>query len=57
MSGRFKGDITDMPDYELQAYCGTNFGIFDPEENIHLSALVDQLGHSGINGQTQRHSV
>jgi aldehyde:ferredoxin oxidoreductase len=49
-SGRFKGDITDMPDYELQAYCGTNFGIFDPEENIHLSALVDILGHSGING-------
>jgi len=49
-SGRFKGDITDMPDYELQAYCGTNFGIFDPEENVHLSALMDKLGHSGING-------
>ena len=48
-SGRFKGDITDMPDYELQAYCGTNFGIFDPEENVHLSALMDKLGHSGIN--------
>ncbi len=50
MTGRFKGDITDMPDYELQAYCGTNFGIFDPEENVHLSALMDKLGHSGING-------
>ena len=49
-TGPWKGDITDMPDYELQAYCGTNFGIFDPEANIHLSALVDQLGHSGING-------
>lgn len=49
-TGKWKGDITDMPDYELQAYCGTNFGIFDPEANIHLSALVDQLGHSGING-------
>jgi aldehyde:ferredoxin oxidoreductase len=49
-SGKWKGDITDMPDYELQAYCGTNFGIFDPEANIHLSALADQLGHSGING-------
>jgi aldehyde:ferredoxin oxidoreductase len=49
-SGPWKGDITDMPDYELQAYCGTNFGIFDPEANVHLSALADQLGHSGING-------
>jgi aldehyde:ferredoxin oxidoreductase len=49
-SGKWKGDITDMPDYELQAYCGTNFGIFDPEANIHLSALADRLGHSGING-------
>jgi aldehyde:ferredoxin oxidoreductase len=49
-TGPWKGDITDMPDYELQAYCGTNFGIFDPEANIHLSALCDQLGHSGING-------
>jgi aldehyde:ferredoxin oxidoreductase len=49
-TGKWKGDITDMPDYELQAYCGTNFGLFDPEANIHLSALVDKLGHSGING-------
>jgi aldehyde:ferredoxin oxidoreductase len=49
-AGPWKGDITDMPDYELQAYCGTNFGIFDPEANVHLSALADQLGHSGING-------
>jgi len=49
-SGRWKGDITDMPDYELEAYCGTNLGIFDPGENIHMSALIDNLGHSGING-------
>ena len=50
MSGPWKGDITDMPDYELQAYCGTNFGIFDPGANVHLSAVIDRLGHSGING-------
>ncbi len=48
-SGRWKGDITDMPDYELQAYCGTNFGIFDPEDTVHMSALIDNLGFSGIN--------
>jgi len=49
-SGRWKGDITDMPDYELEAYCGTNLGIFNPEDNIHISALMDNLGMSGING-------
>lgn len=49
-TGKWKGDITDMPDYELQAYCGTNFGIYDPEANIHLATLADKLGHSGING-------
>jgi aldehyde:ferredoxin oxidoreductase len=49
-SGRWKGDITDMPDYELEAYLGTNLGIFDPGDNIHLSALFDNLGMSGING-------
>jgi len=49
-TGKWKGDITDTPDYELQAYCGTNFGIFSPEANIHLSSLIDNLGHSGING-------
>jgi aldehyde:ferredoxin oxidoreductase len=47
-SGRWKGDITDNPDYELQSYLGTNFGIFDPADNIHLSALVDNLGHHAI---------
>jgi aldehyde:ferredoxin oxidoreductase len=49
-SGRWKGDITDMPDYELEAYCGTNLGIFDAADNIHISTLIDKLGHSGING-------
>ncbi len=49
-SGRWKGDITDMPDYEQQAYCGTNLGIFDPGDCIHLSALIDNLGHSAIGG-------
>ena len=49
-AGRWKGDITDMPDYELEAYCGTNLGIFNAEDNIHMSALIDNLGHSGING-------
>ena len=48
-SGRWKGDITDMPDYELEAYCGTNLGIFNPEDNVHMSALMDNLGLSGIN--------
>ena len=48
-AGRWKGDITDVPDYELQAYCGTNLGIFDAGENIHISTLMDKLGHSGIN--------
>lgn len=49
-TGRWKGDITDMPDYELQAYCGTNLGIFDPGDDIHISTLINNLGHSGVNG-------
>jgi len=49
-TGRWKGDITDNPDYELQAYCGANFGIFNPADNIHMSTLLDNLGHSGIGG-------
>ena len=47
-SGRFKGDITDMPDYEMQAYLGTNLGIFTAEGAVHLSALCDNLGLCGI---------
>ena len=47
-TGTFKGAITDNPDYELQAYLGTNLGIFTPEENVFLASLVDDLGLGGI---------
>jgi aldehyde:ferredoxin oxidoreductase len=47
-TGKFKGAITDNPDYELQAYLGTNLGIFTPEENVFLSSLIDDLGLGGI---------
>lgn len=47
-TGRFKGAIGDNPDYELQAYLGTNLGIFTPEENVYLSSLIDDLGLCGI---------
>jgi len=47
-SGKFKGAITDNPDYELQAYLGTNLGIFTPEENVYLASVVDDLGLCGI---------
>lgn len=48
--GRFKGAICDNPDYELQAYVGTNLGIFTPEENIYLSYIINELGLCGIQG-------
>jgi aldehyde:ferredoxin oxidoreductase len=47
-TGKFKGAITDNPDYELQAYLGTNLGIFTPEKNVFLSSLIDDLGLCGI---------
>jgi aldehyde:ferredoxin oxidoreductase len=47
-TGRFKGAITDNPDYELQAYLGTNLGIFTPEKNVFLASLIDDLGLCGI---------
>jgi len=47
-TGKFKGAITDNPDYELQAYLGPNLGIFTPEENVYLSSVVDDLGLCGI---------
>jgi aldehyde:ferredoxin oxidoreductase len=47
-SGKFKGAITDNPDYELQAYLGANLGIFTPEENVFLASLIDDLGLCGI---------
>jgi len=49
-TGPFKGAITDNPDYENQAYVGTNLGIFTPEENVYLMALIDDLGLCGIQG-------
>ncbi len=47
-SGPFKGAITDNPDYENQAYLGTNLGVFNVDGNIYLVALVDELGFCGI---------
>ena len=49
-TGEFKGCITDNPDYELQAYLGPNLGIFEPEDNVYLSSLVDDFGLCGIQG-------
>jgi len=49
-TGPYKGTFTDNPDYELEAYLGPNLGIFDPGECIYMSALIDYLGFSGING-------
>jgi len=40
--------VTDAPDYELQAYMGTNLGIFKAEDVAYLSAKVDDLGLCGI---------
>ncbi len=48
--GPFKGAIGDNPDYELEAYVGTNLGFFTPEENVYLSTVVDDLGICGIQG-------
>ena len=47
-SGKFKGAITDNPDYEMQAYLGPNLGIFTPEENVFMASLLDDLGLCGI---------
>jgi aldehyde:ferredoxin oxidoreductase len=47
-NGKFKGAITDNPDYEMQAYLGPNLGIFSPEENVFLASLLDDLGLCGI---------
>ncbi len=47
-SGPYKGAITDNPDYENQAYLGTNLGVFSAEGNIYLTALIDDLGLCGI---------
>jgi len=47
-TGKFKGAITDNPDYELQAYLGPNLGIFTPEGNVFLASVIDDLGLCGI---------
>src|SRR4030043_196743 len=47
-TGKFKGALTDNPDYELQAYLGPNLGIFTPEGNVFLSSLIDDWGLCGI---------
>lgn len=47
-TGRFKGAVTDNPDYEMQAYLGPNLGIFTPEGAVFLSSIVDDLGLCGI---------
>ncbi len=49
-NGPFKGAISDNPDYELQAYLGTNLGIFTPEENVYLTDVIEDLGFCGIQG-------
>ncbi|MCS7115813.1 MAG: aldehyde ferredoxin oxidoreductase C-terminal domain-containing protein [Nitrososphaerota archaeon] len=46
--GKFKGAITDNPDYELQAYLGPNLGIFTPEDNVYVASVIDDLGLCGI---------
>ncbi len=40
--------VTDGPDYEAQAYLGTNLGVFNPRDNICLTALADELGFDSI---------
>jgi aldehyde:ferredoxin oxidoreductase len=49
-TGPYKGAIGDNPDYELQAYLGTNLGIFTPEDNVYLTDVIEDLGFCGIQG-------
>ena len=48
LEGPLKGAITDNPDYETQAYAGPNLGIFDPVGNVYVNAILDDMGHCGI---------
>ncbi|MEM3403312.1 MAG: aldehyde ferredoxin oxidoreductase C-terminal domain-containing protein [Nitrososphaeria archaeon] len=48
--GEFKGAVTDNPDYETQAYVGTNLGIFTPEANVYVNSMIEDLGFCGIQG-------
>ncbi len=47
-NGKYKGAISDNPDYEMQAFLGPNLGIFSPEQNVYLSSLIGDLGLCGI---------
>jgi len=47
-SDPLKGAITDNPDYENQAYLGPNLGLFDAEDSVYLTSLIDDLGICGI---------
>jgi len=49
-TGPFKGAISDNPDYEIQAYGGTNLGIFTPEGNVQICSVMEDLGFCGIQG-------
>ena len=46
--GPCKGAIADTPNYELQAYLGTNLGIFQPEGIVYLVSKCNDLGLCGI---------
>jgi aldehyde:ferredoxin oxidoreductase len=48
--GKYDGAVCDNPDYELEAFLGTNLGIFSPEQNIYLSYIIEELGFCGIQG-------
>jgi len=48
LKGPLKGAITDNPDYENQAYMGTNLGIFEPEGVVYTNAKSDDMGLCGI---------
>jgi aldehyde:ferredoxin oxidoreductase len=50
LRGPYKGAISDNPDYEMQAYEGPNLGIFDPEANVYMSSVSNDLGFCGIQG-------
>ncbi|MGQ9680213.1 MAG: aldehyde ferredoxin oxidoreductase C-terminal domain-containing protein [Candidatus Bathyarchaeia archaeon] len=49
-AGPYKGSISDNPDYEIQAYGGTNLGIFTPEGNVKICSVMEDLGFCGIQG-------
>jgi aldehyde:ferredoxin oxidoreductase len=50
LRGPFSAAITDNPDYEIQAYMGTNLGIFEPEANVYVASIGDDVGFCGIQG-------